>query len=182
MENKLHLVDRTGRDLEPEVARVLEELWHVFVRKFPDLEDDPLLQEAIEEGGRCIQDRLAQGAEIRNLPGYAMRVIVNLVLKRRAAAQYRFEHGMIAGKAAEIACIQAESARGNGKVIFDRVLLQELREHLSEDERLVVAWRQIGRSSEEIGRQLGKRSGAIDVMHQRALEKMRKVANGRSGR
>jgi RNA polymerase sigma factor (sigma-70 family) len=169
----LGLVDRNGKPLDGRIERVLGRLLPRLRRQFPALRDDVALTEVMEEAGRRIAHREERAGPIEKIHGYAwvtMRCVATSHIRR---GSIRLIQNTLESEAsqAQIASVAAE--HGSAEQIERDILLREVLDKLSAEERLVCVWKKAGFSSQEIAQFQGRSVVAVDTLFSRAKQKLR---------
>jgi RNA polymerase sigma factor (sigma-70 family) len=178
---KFRILDERGHPLDPRIEEALLSLVPKFRRNYPALKDDLTIVDIFEEAGRKIDHREKQSGPIEHLHGYAW-----VTLRTVAATRLRRGEGQLArrtfGAEEGAAAIDSTAARiGTPEDIERNILLRELLERLSPDERLVCIWRKAGFTSQEIALRRGTTAGAVDVMLTRIRQKVRDLIGAPKG-
>jgi RNA polymerase sigma factor (sigma-70 family) len=168
----LGLVDRDGQPLPARVLRVLEWLLPRLRRRFPSLDDEAALVDVLEEAGRRITDREARHGPIEKLHAYAWVALCNVASSRlRTGANLVRQRTLDYESERLLATVPA--TRDSADEVERSVLMRELLEALSPDERDVVLWKMAGFSSPEIAALRGRSVAWADKVFSRARMKLR---------
>ena len=171
----LGLLDGDGNLIPAHIEGVLTRLLPRLRRHFAILQDDVALIEVAEEAGRRIHARETRDGPIEKLHGYAwvtMRSVATSQMRRGAMRliQSTLDPDVSRG---QVASVPAQS--GSASEIERDILLRELLETLTAEERLVCIWKKAGFSSLEIANFLGRTVVAVDTLFSRAKQKVRTV-------
>jgi RNA polymerase sigma factor (sigma-70 family) len=179
--SKFRVLDETGHPIDPRIEQALVSLIPRFHRHYPAFRDDVSVVEILEEAGRKIGLRERRSGPIEHLHAYAwvtLRTIAASRLRRGEGRLARRTFGAESGGAA----IEGAAAKAGGPEEIERsILLRELLERLSPDERLVCMWKKAGYTSQEIAERRGTTAGAVDVMLSRIRQKVRESMETRMG-
>jgi RNA polymerase sigma factor (sigma-70 family) len=169
----LGLVDSDGKPFASRIERVLAGLLPKLQRQFPPLQDDIAATEVMEEAGRRISTREQRSGPIEKLHGYAwvtIRSVATSYLRRGSSRLVRKTLESEAGHA-QIAELPADHA--SAEQIERSILLREILNRLSPEERLICLWKKAGFSSQEIAAFQGRSVQAVDTIFSRAKQKVR---------
>jgi len=141
---KFRILDERGHPLDPRIEEALLSQLPKFRRDYPSFRDDLTIVDIFEEAGRKIDHREKQSGQIDHLHGYAW-----ITLRTVAATRLRRGDGQLArrtfGAEEGAAVIDATPAKfGTPEDIERTILLRELLERLSPEERLVCVWKKAG--------------------------------------
>jgi RNA polymerase sigma factor (sigma-70 family) len=169
----LGLVDNDGRPLPPHIDRVLARLLPRLRRQFPALQDDVALTEVMEEAGRRIAQRERRSGPIEKIHGYAWVTMRCVATSRVRRGSIRLLQKTLESEAsnAQIALVPAET--GSAEQIERAILLREVLDKLSPEERRVCLWKHAGFSSQEIAEFQSRSVVAVDTLFSRAKQKLR---------
>lgn len=175
------ILDDRGHPLDSRIEEALLSLVPRFRRHYPAFRDDLALLDVFEEAGRKIDHREKHSGPIERLHGYAW-----VTLRTVAATRLRRGDGQLARLtfAAEegAAAIDATPSRtGTAEDIERTILLRELLDQLSPEERLVCILKKAGYTSQEIAKRRGTGAGAVDTMLSRIRQKVRELMGTRGG-
>lgn len=176
----IKLVDENGNPLGDRLDDVLASLASRFLHEFPALCDETTVMDALEEVGRKIARRERQHGPIENVYGYAWVALrsVGVSLSRLKSKRVAIE--TLPSDESVSALESIATLRGTAEQVEYRILLAEALAHLTEEERLVLARKAAGYTSQEIADHRGTSAGAIDVLFSRTRQKMRRLL-GESG-
>lgn len=183
-------VDQTGQPFDSRIEGVLSELFPRLRRQFPSFNDEVELTEILEEAGRRIAQHEHRSGQIERLHGYAWVTVRNVATSRLRRSASRINEQSICYESSEAVLSMIAAASGSPEQIEEAILLRELLEHLTPDERLVCTWKRLGFSSQEIAEFRGGSPTAVDTLFSRAKDKIRRMlesdrsvaASGRLGR
>lgn len=167
------LLDADGNPLPVHIAGVITRLLPRLQRQFPILQDEVALTDVAEEAGRRIRVRETRDGPLQKLHGYAwvtLRSVATSLVRRGSIRLVQSTLGPEASRE-RIAAIPAQS--GSAHEIERDILLREVLETLTPEERLVCIWKTAGFSSQEIAAFRGRTVVAVDTLFSRAKQKVR---------
>jgi RNA polymerase sigma factor (sigma-70 family) len=168
------LVGEDGKPLDPRIQAALYRMMPRIVRQFPALQDEVALVEVMEETGRRIARREERSGQLENLHGYAWVTVRSVATSYMRRGATRLLQKTIDPAASEALLSSAPAVTSTPRDIEQQILLREVLEKLSDDERRVCIWKRAGFSSEEIANHLGCTVAAIDTNFSRAKAKLRR--------
>jgi DNA-directed RNA polymerase specialized sigma24 family protein len=171
----LRLLDERGQPLDERVERVLVALVPRFQRVYPVFRDDASLVDALEEAGRRIVKREAEAGPIEHLHGYAWVTLRSIGTSRLRRGSGRLAQHTLEPHVSASALDGVPATFGTVAQVEHQVLLREVLEHLTPDERMICIWKKAGFSSHEIAARRGTTSGAIDTVFARTKQKVRRL-------
>ena len=171
----LGLLDSDGKPLTDRIQRALTRLLPRLRRQFPLLQDEVALTEVMEEAGRRIALRETRGGPIDKLHGYAWVTIRSVATSRMRRGSIRLIQKTLEPEASHAQLAAAPAASGTVEEIERAILLREVLDKLSPEEKLVCIWKKAGFSSQEIADHQGRSVTAIDTLFSRAKAKLRKA-------
>lgn len=169
----LGLLDSNGKPLGDRIEHVVIGLLPKLRRRFPTLQDEVALTEVMEEAGRRIANREERGGPLEHLHGYAwvtLRSVATSYLRRPST---RLINETLEPEASQARIAMVSATYGSAEEIERAILVREAMEALSEEERLVCAWKTAGFTALEIARFLGRSVVAVDTLFSRAKTKLR---------
>lgn len=169
---RIGLLDSDGQPFHPHIERVLTQLLPRLCREFPSLQDEVSLAEIMEEAGRRIRHREERGP-IERLHGYAWVTVRSVATSRMRLGSSRLEQKTLDSVAGNARLLATPSPRGTPADVEQGVLLRELLQTLSREERMICLWKKAGFSSQEIALQQRRTVVAIDTIFSRAKQKIR---------
>lgn len=167
------ILDEYGYPLSPHIEEALLSLTPRFLRHFPRFRDDPSLVDVLEEAGRKISRREQASGPIERLHGYLWVTLRTIAISRLRRGSARLTQRTLPSEEGQAALEATPSILGSADEIERRILLRQVLNTLSPEERLVCAWKRAGFSSHEIARRRGGTAAAIDKMLSRARERVR---------
>lgn len=173
MEGSARLVDEDGKPLDPRVEHALLGLIPRFQREFPVFQDDSLLAQALDVAGHKIARRERQAGPVENLHGYAWVTLRSVAVSWLRSGSGRIVQRTVSYSARAIDGLPAKSSAAHE--IEGQILLREILDRLTPDERLVCIWKKAGYSSAEIAAHRGTSAGAVDTLFSRTREKVRRM-------
>src|SRR4051812_26250108 len=168
------LLDSDGQPFHARIERVLIQLLPRLRREFPALQDEVGLAEIMEEAGRRIRHREARGP-IERLHGYAWVTVRSIATSRMRLGSSRLAQKILDSEASNARLLATPTSRGTAAEVEHAVLLRELLQTLSREERMICLWKKAGFSSQEIALHQRRTVVAIDTIFSRAKDKIRKT-------
>ena len=181
MESHVRLVDEDGKPLDPRVEHTLLGLVPRFQREFPVFLDDSLLVQALDTAAHKIARRERQAGPVENLHGYAWVTLRSVALSWLRSGPGRIVQRTVTSPSGARAIDGLQARAGAADQIERQILLREILDRLTPDERLVCLWKKAGYSSADIAAHRGTSAGAVDTLFSRTREKVRRML-GRNGR
>ena len=169
------LIGEDGKPLDLRIQAALHRMMPRIVRQFPALQDGVALVEVMEEAGRRIAGREARSGPLQNLHGYAwvtLRGVATSYMRRNAT---RLLQRTIDPAASEALLSSAPAVTGSPLDIEQHILLREILDRLTVEQRRICIWRTAGFSSDEIASHLGCSVAAVDTTFSRAKAKVRRL-------
>lgn len=179
----LGLLDSDGKPLADRIQRALSRLLPRLRREFPALRDEVALTEVMEEAGRRIANREERGGPLEKLHGYAWVTLRSVATSHVRRGSIRLVQKTLEPEASHAALAAVPAASGTPEEIERAVLLREVLDRLSPEERLVCIWKKAGFSSREIAEHQGRSVVSVDTLFSRAKDKLRRAlgVQGSSG-
>jgi DNA-directed RNA polymerase specialized sigma24 family protein len=168
------LLDSDGQPFHPRIERVLIQLLPRLRREFPSLQDEVGLAEIMEEAGRRIRHRETRGP-IERLHGYAWVTVRSIATSRMRLGSSKLHQKTLDSDAGNARLLATPTSRGSAAEVEQAVLLRELLQTLSREERMICLWKKAGFSSQEIALHQRRTVVAIDTIFSRAKQKIRKA-------
>jgi len=168
------LLDSDGQPFHPRIERVLIQLLPRLRREFPSLQDEVGIAEIMEEAGRRIRHRESRGP-IDRLHGYAWVTVRSIATSRMRLGSYKLHQKTLDSDAGNARLLATPTSRGTAAEVEQAVLLRELLQTLSREERMICLWKKAGFSSQEIALHQRRTVVAIDTIFSRAKQKIRKA-------
>lgn len=169
----LGLLDSSGKPFAPRIQRALTRLLPRLRRQFPALQDDVVLTEVMEEAGRRIASREERTGPIEKLHGYAWVTIRSIATSRMRTGTTRIIQRTLASEAGHALLASVPASSGTAEDIERGILLRELLDTLTREERHICAWKKAGFSSQQIARHQHRTVIAVDTIFSRAKQKLR---------
>lgn len=169
----LGLLDSSGKPFAPRIERALGRLLPRLRRQFPALHDDVVLTEVMEEAARRIASREEQAGPIEKLHGYAWVTIRNIATSRMRTGRTRIIQHTLESEAGHAILASVPASSGTVDEIERSILLRELLDTLTHEERQICAWKKAGFSSDQIARHQGRTVLAVDTTFSRIKGKLR---------
>jgi len=170
---RLVLVDARGCRFAPRIEQSLLSLHGRLRRQFPQLREDVVLTEVLEEAGRRIVRHEEQRGELTNLHGFAWVVARSVALSYARRRSQKLSDLTSLGLCGEICLATAVASSGTADDIERAVLRNELLNLLSERDREVFEMKEAGFSSAEIALRQGRSRSAVDTSYCRAKARIR---------
>lgn len=178
---RIRILDERGRPVSARVEQTLVSLVPKFQRSFPFLRDDLTLVEILEEAGRRIEKRERAAGRIERLHGYAWVTLRSIATSRLRRGDGRMAQRTLTAEEGEAALDATPTREGTADHIERTILLREVLDTLTPDERLVCIWKKAGFSSQEIADRRGGTAAAVDTMLSRVRQKVRRLLGGNTG-
>ena len=172
---KLELLDQSGRPLDSRVQRVLRRLLPRLRRQFPTIEDEVTQADVLEEAGRRIARREERSGPLEKIEGYAWVTVRSVATSLMRKASSRLRQRTLGSEASEAVLSTASANSGTPEQIERDILLRELLDQLSPDERWVMIRKLGGLSSQEIAQERGSSVAAVDALYSRTKQKARRM-------
>ena len=166
------LLDSDGQPFNARLERVLIQLLPRLRREFPSLQDEVGLTEIMEEAGRRIRHREERG-QIERLHGYAWVTVRSIATSRMRLGTTKLDQKTLDSEAGNARLLATPTLRGTAAEIEQSVLLKELLQTLSREERMICLWKKAGFSSQEIALHQKRTVVAVDTIFSRAKQKIR---------
>ena len=174
MENlrKLGFLDADGKPLDDRLSKVLNALLPRFRRRFPAIQDDVEVTEVFEEAARRITKRERASGPIEKLGGYAWKALesIGVSLQRRGSMQIRFNR--VESRTGPDIVSQLRAWDGSVDEIERGILLRQLEEHMTPEEKWIFNLKAFGYSSEEIAKLRGSSVNSVDKVMSRLKHKI----------
>ena len=171
----LGLLDSDGKPLAERIQRVLTRLLPRLRRQFPALHDEVALTEVMEEAGRRIALREARGGPIEKLHGYAWVTMRSVATSHVRRGSIRLIQKTLESETSDARLASVPATAGSAEEIERNILLREVLDKLSPEEKLVCIWKKAGFSSREIAQYQGRSVIAVDTLFSRAKDKLRRA-------
>jgi hypothetical protein len=130
-------VDRTGQPFPDRIQQTLRRLEPRLRRRFPLIRDEVVLAEILEEAGRLIVKRELAVGPIEKLRGFAWVTIQNVAKSRLRGAPMRLQQATLDSVESEAVLVQLPAQRGSPDAIERRLLVDQISQSLSVEERHV---------------------------------------------
>ena len=178
MENlrKLGFLGADGKPLDERLSKVLNALLPRFRRRFPAIQDDVEVTEAFEEAARRITKRERASGPIEKLGGYAWKALesIGVSLQRRGSMQIRVNR--VESRTGPDIVSQLRAWDGSVEEVERGILLRELEEHMTPEEKWIFNLKAFGYSSEEIAKLRGSSVNSVDKVMSRLKQKIHALA------
>jgi RNA polymerase sigma factor (sigma-70 family) len=169
------LVGEDGKPLDHKIQVALHRMMRRIVRQFPALQDEVALVEVMEEAGRRIASREGRSGPLEKLHGYAWVTVRSVATSFMRRSATRLLQKTIDPDASEALLTSAPAVKNTPQDIEQQILLREVLNKLSDDERRICIWKKAGFSSEEIASHLGRSVAGVDTIFSRAKAKLRRL-------
>jgi hypothetical protein len=174
-DREIPLLDENGQPLSPHIEEALFSLIPKFQRHFPAFRDELSLIGVLEETGQKIKNREKHSGRIERLHAYAWVALRSVATSRLRHGTGRLAQRTLASEESE-AALEATPARvGGPEEIERRILLRQVLNTLTPEERLVCILRKAGFSSREIAARRGGTAAAVNIMLWRVKRKVRRL-------
>lgn len=170
---RFRILDEYGQPLSPHIEQTLVSLIPKFQRNFPSFRDEFLLVDILEEAGRKIDHREKHTGPIDRIHAYAWVTLRSVATSRLRRGDGRLAQRTLGSEDSEAVLDVTPAKTGGVDEIERQILLRQVLETLTPDERVVCIWKKAGFSSQEIADRRGSTAGAIDKMLSRARQKVR---------
>jgi DNA-directed RNA polymerase specialized sigma24 family protein len=171
-------VDRSGQPFHDRLQRILRLLEPRLRRHQPLIRDEVILTEILEEAGCLLVERELQVGPIEKLRGYAWVTVRNVKTSRLRRGSMRLQQATLDSVESTAFLVQLPAKRGTPDAIERHLLMDEIAESLSAEERHVYTWKKAGFSSQEIARYRGTSVAAVDTMFHRVKRKAQAMVMG----
>jgi DNA-directed RNA polymerase specialized sigma24 family protein len=172
---KTFFVDQTGHPFSDRLQEVLRVLKPRLRRQFPSLRDDVVITEILEEAGRRIVEHERHVGAIEKLRGYAWVAVRHVATSRLRRASMRLQQQTLDSADSLSALADLPAERTSPAAIERDLLLAQVLNLVSAEERKVCIWKKCGFSSRQIAWYRGHSTEAVDTMFFRAKQKVRKA-------
>ena len=169
------MVDSRGDPVAPRIESALTRLLPHFQQRYPALRDDLVRAEVVDEAARRIAERERRSGPVDNIRTYAWSALRHSIVTWFRRGANRVTEGALSPEHSEAVLGMLEASVGTPEQIELEILLREVMQQLTPDERLVVTLKGAGHSSEEIATQRGTSAAAVDTLFSRAKSKIRDV-------
>lgn len=169
------MVDGRGDPIAPRIEVALTRLLPHFQQRYPALRDDLVRAEVVDEAARRIAERERRSGPVDNIRTYAWSALRHSIATWFRRGANRVTEGALSPEHSEAVLGTLEASIGTPEQIELEILLGEVMQQLTPDERLVVTLKGAGYSSEEIAAQRGTSAAAVDTLFSRAKSKIRDV-------
>jgi RNA polymerase sigma factor (sigma-70 family) len=170
---RLLLVDARGCRFAPRIEQSLLGLHGRLRRQFPQLREEVVLTEVLEEAGRRIVRHEERRGELRSLHGFAWVVARSIALSYTRRQSQKIADLTSVGMCGDI-CLATVAASSSTAADIERAVLRsELLNLLSERDREVFEMKEAGFSTAEIALRQGRSRTAVDTSYCRAKARLR---------
>ena len=172
------LLDAGGNPLSTRLQRALGAIPPRFRHRFPELGDELLVTEVLEEAGRRIADHERASGPVDNLDAYAWVTVLNVAKSRMRHSSMRLVRSTLGSEESHAVFGTLPSTHGAPEHIEAAILVQQVLAHLTAEERWLCSRKQLGLSSREIARELGTSVARVNTLFYRAKRKIRNALCG----
>jgi RNA polymerase sigma factor (sigma-70 family) len=166
-------VDPSANPLSSRIQQVLKHMLPRMQTRFQSIGDELFVAEILEEAGSRIADKEQQSGPVDNLNGYAWRTVLNVARTRMRRSSMRLVRGTVGSDTSKAVFGRLRSKVGTPEQIETSILFQQLMAQLTEEERALCTWKQLGFSSREIAGEMGISVESVDSMFYRIKRKLR---------
>ena len=174
-DREIWLLDENGQPLSPHIDQALLSLVPKFQRHFPAFRDEVTLIDILEEAGRKIDHREKRSGRIERLHAYSWVSLRSVATSRLRRGVDRLAQNTLLAEESEAALEATPATAGGPEEIERRILLRQVLETLTPEERIVCILKKAGFSSQEITARCGGTAGAINIMLWRVKRKVRRM-------
>lgn len=167
------LTDGRGHPVAPHIEVALTRLLPQFQRRYPALRDDLVRAEVLDAAARRIAERERRSGPVNKIYAYAWTALRNATATWFRQSANKVAERSLSPEHSEAVLGTLETSRGTPEQIEQEILLGEVMAQLTPDERFVVTWKGAGYSSDDIAKQRGTSSAAVDTLFSRAKDKIR---------
>jgi RNA polymerase sigma factor (sigma-70 family) len=175
------LLNVRGNPLSERIESALRSLIPRFRRQYPNLQDELVVTSILEKAGQRIEQREQQSGPIEKLHAYAWVTVKNITVSWMRRSSNRSDLQRIDSETASAILERVPAEAGSPEQIEQAVLLRQAMAHLSEDEWRVCNLKMMGYSGEEIARERGSSTAAVNMVFSRATKKLRAFLTGQTG-
>ena len=179
-DSKLVLADANGRPFEERLQKVLLGLLPRLRRSFPNLRDEAVIANILEQAGQKISEREDRDGTVAELHGYAWTALRNATISMQRRSEYIVQNAAIACASGRTMLTQLPALTSGPEAIEDAVLLSQALSHLSIQERQIAIWKKAGFSVEEIASYLKVSPGSVNQAYFRMCHRLRKLLGHRN--
>jgi RNA polymerase sigma factor (sigma-70 family) len=169
----LRILDERGQPINPRIESALVSLVPRLQRQVPAFRDDGALIEALEEAGRRITHREVEAGAIERLHAYAWVTLRSIATSRMRTGGGRLAQRTVASADGETLLDTAPAKYGTVEEIERAILVREILDTLTPEERLICIWKKAGFSSQEIAARRGGSAAAVDTLLSRIKQRVR---------
>lgn len=155
---------------------VLQGLLPRMRREFPLIRDEATWSELLDETARRLAAREARAGPIERLHAYAWVAFRSVAISRMRSRSSQVDARLVSAEYGDHLLEVVPSRLEAAEQIEQRVLLRQLLNHLSREERRIILLKHAGHSSYYIARRCGRTPEAVDVIVFRARMKLRRIA------
>lgn len=176
---KTALLDETGQPLSSHVQHALRALAPRLQRQFPSLKDEVVITEVLEEAGRKIRHHEEQAGPVEKLHAYAWVTVRSVATSRMRRSSMRIARATLEPEESEIVLGSLRSGAGTAEQIETDILLSEMLDQLTPEEKMICGWKRLGFSSREIAKEQGTSIERVNTFFFRLKRKIREVLRER---
>ena len=169
------LLDETGQPLSSHVQQALRELAPRLQRYLPNLTDEVLLTEILEEAGRKIRHHEEQVGPIERLHAYAWVTVKSVATSRMRRSAMRIARATVELEQSDGAIATLRANTGSQEQIEADILLEEMLARLTPEEQMLCMWKKLGYSSRQIAKEQGTSIERVNTFFFRLKRKIREI-------
>lgn len=179
---QLILLGKNGEPLDTTIQAALIRMSSRVVRQFPLLQDEVALVDVLEKAGHRIAACQQRAGPLANLHGYAWVTLRSVATSFMRRGSSRLVQRTMEPEASEALLSSAPAVRHTPQQIEQQILLREVLNTLTTEERLICIWKHAGFSSQEIAQRLGRSIASVDTAFSRSKDRLRKLLGPPVGR
>ena len=174
----LTLVDENGQPFPERIEGALRNVMPRLLRCFPDLRDEVVVAEILEEAGRRIIRREIEVSPIEHLHGYAWVTARSIAVTKMRRSGMRIARATLDGEDSSAALNVLHSDFGSPERIESGIHYRETLQGLSTADRLLLIQKRFGFSSREIARDVGTTVAQVNTAFFRLKQKLLAARRG----
>jgi RNA polymerase sigma factor (sigma-70 family) len=171
------LADANGQPLSERFQKVLRDLLPRLRRAFPNLRDEAVITNILEQAGQRISEREERYGTLAELHGYTWTTVKNAVISMQRGSDHMVQKASIRSAEADWMLAQLPAGSSDAASIEEAVLLSQALERLTAQEKQIAIWKKAGFSVEEIASHLNVSPGSVHQMYFRMRHRLRKMLN-----
>lgn len=174
------LLDGAGRPLSDRLQAVLRAILPRLRNRFPDIGDDLVITEVLEEAGRRIEEHEQTAGLVGNLDAYAWVTALNVARSKLRRSSMRLVRASFGSEESRAVFDALRSPLGTPEHIESDILMRELLAQLTPEEQALCVLKELGFSSRQIADQQGTSVARVDTLFYRIKRKIRAALQPRS--